>query len=81
MVLCVPGLKHFRLLYNTCSLFFNFLSQKLVERTRQRREMLNQKLGKTPDPAPRKRVLEDTANLQPKPPLLEDGKARKKKYL
>ena len=53
-----------------------FLSQRLVERTRQRREMLNQKLGKTPDPAPRKRVLEDRANIQAnltKTPLPEDG--------
>ena len=45
-----------------------------MERTRQRRELLNQKLGKTPDPAPRKRVLEDTANLPPKQPLPEDGR-------
>ncbi|OWF52128.1 anillin-like isoform X3 [Mizuhopecten yessoensis] len=34
--------------------------QRLLERTRQRREMLNQKLGKTPEPMPRKRVLEDS---------------------
>ncbi|XP_060555678.1 anillin-like [Ruditapes philippinarum] len=39
------------------------LTEQLLERTRQRRAMLNQKLGKTPDPAPRKRVLEDTTNM------------------
>ncbi|XP_060601507.1 anillin-like isoform X2 [Ruditapes philippinarum] len=38
-------------------------TEQLLERTRQRRAMLNQKLGKTPDPAPRKRVLEDTTNM------------------
>jgi hypothetical protein len=29
-----------------------------LEKTRQRREVLNQKLGKTPDVTPRKRILE-----------------------
>ena len=29
--------------------------QRLIERTRQRRELLNQKMGKTPEAAPRKR--------------------------
>ncbi|XP_048253583.1 anillin-like isoform X3 [Haliotis rufescens] len=40
-------------------------TEKLIERTRQRREMLNQKLGKTPDPTPRKRrtpLGEDTTD-------------------
>ncbi|XP_033753795.1 anillin-like [Pecten maximus] len=37
-------------------------TQRLLERTRQRREMLNQKLGKTPEPMPRKRILEDSTS-------------------
>ncbi|XP_060079914.1 anillin-like isoform X2 [Ylistrum balloti] len=37
-------------------------TERLLERTRQRREMLNQKLGKTPEPAPRKRILEDSTS-------------------
>ncbi|XP_061163081.1 anillin-like isoform X2 [Saccostrea echinata] len=32
--------------------------QRLLEKTRHRREVLNQKLGKTPDVTPRKRILE-----------------------
>ena len=52
------------------SFFFN---QQLIERTRQRRAMLNEKLGKTPDPAPRKRVLEDTTNQQPIRKPVDDG--------
>lgn len=32
-----------------------FFYQRLIERTRQRRELLNQKMGKTPEAAPRKR--------------------------
>ncbi|WAR12925.1 ANLN-like protein [Mya arenaria] len=46
-------------------------TEQLIERTRQRRAMLNQKLGKTPDPAPRKRVLEDTTN-QPVLTVIDD---------
>lgn len=33
-------------------------TERLLEKTRQRREVLNQKLGKTPDVTPRKRILE-----------------------
>lgn len=50
-----------------------FILQQLVERTRQRRAMLNQKLGKTPDPAPRKRVLGDAANTSVKSVAVDDG--------
>ncbi|XP_076111793.1 uncharacterized protein LOC143080032 isoform X3 [Mytilus galloprovincialis] len=40
-------------------------TEQLLERTRQRREMLNQKMGKTPEVTPRKRFLQDntTDNL------------------
>lgn len=43
-------------------------TERLLEKTRQRREMLNQKLGKTPEPMPRKRVLEESTseNVVPK---------------
>ncbi|KAL3859739.1 hypothetical protein ACJMK2_009937 [Sinanodonta woodiana] len=35
---------------------------RLLEQTRLRRERLNEKLGKTPDPAPRKRTLEENTS-------------------
>ena len=57
-----------------CRIKFYLILQQLLERTRQRRAMLNQKLGKTPDPAPRKRVLEDTTNMPVKSPTVDDGK-------
>jgi len=37
-------------------------SQRLLERTRQRREKLNEKLGKNPEPVPRKRLLEENTS-------------------
>ncbi|XP_052818530.1 anillin-like [Mya arenaria] len=52
-------------------------TEQLIERTRQRRAMLNQKLGKTPDPAPRKRVLEDTTN-QPVLTVIDDDDSPKR---
>ena len=51
--------------------------QKLLERTRQRREVLNQKLGKTPEVTPRKRILEQNSQKEnvalPKTDKADDG--------
>ncbi|XP_053401125.1 anillin-like isoform X2 [Mercenaria mercenaria] len=52
-------------------------TEQLLERTRQRRAMLNQKLGKTPDPAPRKRVLEDTTNMPVKSAAVDDDSPKR----
>ncbi|KAL4234023.1 hypothetical protein ACF0H5_005677 [Mactra antiquata] len=52
-------------------------TEQLIERTRQRRALLNQKMGKTPDPAPRKRVLEDTTNVLTKSPVIDDDSPKR----
>ncbi|KAK6184693.1 hypothetical protein SNE40_007110 [Patella caerulea] len=51
-------------------------TQRLIERTRQRREMLNEKLGKTPDPAPRKRTIPFSENTTHNIPDDDDSPKR-----
>ncbi|XP_052230360.1 anillin-like isoform X2 [Dreissena polymorpha] len=53
-------------------------TERIIERTRQRRAMLDQKFGKTPDPAPRKRFLEDTTN-QPVQKTVEDDSPKRQR--
>ncbi|XP_062607207.1 anillin-like isoform X2 [Saccostrea cucullata] len=55
--------------------------QRLLEKTRHRREVLNQKLGKTPDVTPRKRILEQNLTRENVPAVsltVKDGSPGKR---
>ncbi|KAK3597580.1 hypothetical protein CHS0354_018176 [Potamilus streckersoni] len=53
-------------------------TERLLEQTRLRRERLNEKLGKTPDPAPRKRTLEEnTSHNIIQPNLIDDDSPKR----
>ena len=73
LLLCLQNTFDIQMLSKTLDEVDVLLPQRLIERTRQRRELLNQKMGKTPEAAPRKRrtpLAEDLtdSNVVEEPP-------------